>query len=334
MKLLSLAIAAYNMEAFLDQCLKSVTRSDIPDSLEVIVVNDGSKDRTSEIAHAYQKMRPDIVQVIDKENGHYGSCINKGLEVATGKYFRPLDADDWVDTDNLIQLLDKLSDCDADLVITEICVYRKTGKDNIIIPKDVETDKVYDAKSFDVEKTDCSSIFAMHGMTYKTKLLKDIGLKLHTGIHYTDTEYILLPLDRIDSLVFYKLNLYQYNAMREGQSMQKSVQHQSINSFYILSSDLIKYYKERASVNNAVIRSNQRCILRRVFYYFFVSALIFGDSSYPQLQEQIKNIKLLIDDNEELKHDAYNFTYKGIPFVKIWYKYHIRIFDFVPKCLK
>ena len=90
MKLLSLAIAAYNMEAFLDQCLKSVTRFDIPDSLEVIVVNDGSKDRTSEIAHAYQKMRPDIIQVIDKENGHYGSCINKGLEVATGKYFRPL----------------------------------------------------------------------------------------------------------------------------------------------------------------------------------------------------------------------------------------------------
>ena len=122
--------------------------------------------------------------------------------------------------------------------------------------------------------------------------------------------------------------------MREGQSMQKSVQIQSINSFYILSSDLIKYYKEKASLNNAVIRSNQRCILRRVFYYFFVSALIFADSSYPHLQEQLKNIKLLIDDNEELKHDAYNFTYKGVPFVKIWYKYHIRIFDLVPKCLK
>ena len=77
MKLLSLAIAAYNMEAFLDQCLKSVTRFDIPDSLEVIVVNDGSKDRTSEIAHAYNKIRPDNNKVITKEKDTYGSCINK-----------------------------------------------------------------------------------------------------------------------------------------------------------------------------------------------------------------------------------------------------------------
>ena len=135
MKLLTLAIASYNMEAFLDQCLESVTSFDIPDSLEVLVVNDGSNDRTSNIAHVYQKLRPDIVKVIDKKNGHYGSCINEALSVATGKYFRPLDADDWVNTNNLIQLINKLSICTADLVITEICVYKNNGKENLTIPK-------------------------------------------------------------------------------------------------------------------------------------------------------------------------------------------------------
>ena len=334
MKILTLAIASYNMEAFLDQCLESVSNFDIPDSLEVLVINDGSKDRTSNIAHVYQKLRPDIIKIIDKENGHYGSCINEALKHATGKYFRPLDADDWVNTDSLIKLIDKLSTCTADLVITEICVYKKNGKDYLKIPKNIETDKLYDAKTFDVEKNKCASLFAMHGMTYRTQLLKDIGLRLHTGIHYTDTEYILLPLDHIKNLIFYRLNLYQYNTTREGQSIQKSIQHQAIDSFYILSYDLIKYYKNRTPYNNSIVRSNQRCILRRVFFYFYVSALIFGDFSSPRLQEEMKNIEELIADNEELKHDAYNFSYKGIPFVKIWYKYHIRIFNYVPEFLK
>lgn len=330
MKILTLAIASYNMEAFIDQCLESITSFDIPDSLEVLVVNDGSKDRTSNIAHVYQKLRPDIVKVLDKKNGHYGSCINEALSVATGKFFRPLDADDWVNTNNLIQLIDKLSTCTADLVITEICVYKNNSKDNITIPKIIETDKLYDAKSFDVEKNKCTSLFAMHGMTYRTQLLKDIGLHLHTGIHYTDTEYILLPLDHIDNLIFYKLNVYQYNMKREGQSIQKSIQHQAIDSFYILSYDLINYYKNRTPYNNIIVRSNQRCILRRVFFYFYVSALIFADFSNSRLQEEMKNIEELIDDNVEIKHDAFSFSYKGIPFVKIWYKYHIRIFDYLP----
>ena len=56
--------------------------------------------------------------------------------------------------------------------------------------------------------------------------------------------------------------------------------------------------------------------------------------SYMSFQEEMKNIEELIEDNEELKHDAYNFSYKGIPFVKIWYKYHIKIFDYLPKFLK
>lgn len=334
MKLLTLAIASYNMEAFLDQCLESVTDPNIPNTLEVLVVNDGSKDRTSRIAHVYEQMRPDIIKVIDKENGHYGSCINTALKYATGKYFRPLDADDWVNFNNLIALLNKLSSCTADLVITEFNVYKKSGIEHITIPDKIEQDKIYDAKQFDVEKNNCTSLFAMHGMTYRTNVLNNIGLKLHTGIHYTDTEYILLPLDNIESIIFYKLNIYQYNAMREGQSIQKSIQHQAIDSFYILSHDLIVYYKEKAPNNNTIVRSNQRCILRRVFYYFYVSALIFGDFHSEKLKKEMQSIENLISDNEELKKDAYDFTYKGIPFVKIWYKFRLRIFQYLPMFMR
>ena len=100
-KILSLVVPTYNMEKYLPACLDSVTDELIGDSLEVIVVNDGSTDRSPDIIRQYEQKRPDLIKVIDKPNGHYGSCVNAGLAVATGKYFKILDADDWFDTQAL-----------------------------------------------------------------------------------------------------------------------------------------------------------------------------------------------------------------------------------------
>ena len=333
MKLLTLAVASYNMEQYLDRCLESVTGHNIPDTLEVIVVNDGSKDTTTNIAHVYQKLYPHIVRVIDKENGHYGSCINKAIENATGKYFRPLDADDWVNTDNLIQLLHKLESCDADLFVTEFSIYKVSGVESNALPANIIPEQVYDAKTFDVERQNCTALFAMHGMTYRTEVLREAGVKLHTGIHYTDTEYILLPLDHIHTITFFNLDLYQYNMMREGQSIQKSIQYMSIGSFYLLSSSLLKNYLERCQLNNTIVCSNQRCILRRVLYYFFVSALVYGNIHDAKTKQMLFDIFDLVSRNKDLMADSLSFRYKGLSFVKYWYKYNFRIFSLIPKSM-
>jgi glycosyltransferase involved in cell wall biosynthesis len=118
MKTISIIVAAYNMEDYLGRCLDSVVDHKWDDSVEVIVVNDGSKDRTLQIARQYQSEYPQIVTVIDKENGHHGSCTNAALPVAKGKYVKVLDADDWFDTDAFAYLIDKLQTLDSDLVIT------------------------------------------------------------------------------------------------------------------------------------------------------------------------------------------------------------------------
>lgn len=75
----------------------------VSDRLEVIVVNDGSTDGSLDIIRRYEQKRPDLIKVIDKANGHYGSCVNAGLGIATGKYFKILDADDWFDTSALVE---------------------------------------------------------------------------------------------------------------------------------------------------------------------------------------------------------------------------------------
>lgn len=118
-KLLSIVIPTYNMEEWLPRCLDSLANNvSILSDLEILVVNDGSKDRSLEIAQEYASKYPGIIIAIDKPNGNYGSCVNRGLQESTGKYFRILDADDWVDTDGLVSLIELAKTIDVDAIFT------------------------------------------------------------------------------------------------------------------------------------------------------------------------------------------------------------------------
>ena len=333
MKLLTLAISAYNMQEYLGKCLDSVTRPDIPDTLEVIIVNDGSKDKTSEIAHQYEKRFNSIVRVIDKENGHYGSCINKALEMATGKYFRPLDADDWMNTDALVSLLSLLENNDNDLIVTTHTNYLENNRVNHIkIPDSIIVNKQYDLKTLDFQKQKIDCFLKMHTMTYKTSILKNMSLKLSTGISYTDSEYCMFPLDKANSVIFYDLDLYQYNLSREGQTMQQSIITKSVKPFYLISMKMIDYFIKNYDRNNSVVRSNQRCFMRLVIYFFFRAALIFSEGT-EDTKKMLSSLMNQSAQNKELKDDILSLRYRKVPFVYIWYKFKIRILYYFPKFL-
>ena len=108
-KLLTLIVPTYNMEQYLERCLTSlIIDSDQMDLMQVLVINDGSKDRSSEIAHSFEDKYPHTYTVIDKENGNYGSCFNCGIELALGKFIRLLDADDWFNAEGLSEFINHL----------------------------------------------------------------------------------------------------------------------------------------------------------------------------------------------------------------------------------
>ena len=122
-KLLSIIVPSYNMEGYLPKCLESLVVDDneLLQKLDVIVVNDGSKDHTSEIAHEFEAKYPSVFRVIDKENGHYGSCINAGLRIMRGDFVRIVDSDDSVETDEFVKFIKYLGDVkhsDPDVVIS------------------------------------------------------------------------------------------------------------------------------------------------------------------------------------------------------------------------
>ena len=102
MKILSISIAAYNAEKWIERCLDSFCIPEIAADIEVIIVNDGSTDHTEQYAHKYVVLYPDIFRLINKKNGGHGSTINVGIKKACGKYFKIVDADDWVEKEGLI----------------------------------------------------------------------------------------------------------------------------------------------------------------------------------------------------------------------------------------
>ena len=104
MKLISFVVPSYNSEKYLHTAINSLLVAG--DDVEIIIVNDGSKDRTLEIANQYKAKHPTVVNVVDKANGGHGSGVNAGLKVSTGLYYKVVDSDDWLDKDSLLKLMD------------------------------------------------------------------------------------------------------------------------------------------------------------------------------------------------------------------------------------
>lgn len=274
-KLLTLVVPTYNLEQYLPACLQSVTASEVPDALEVIVVNDGSTDNSLGVMKDFERRRPDVVRVIDKPNGHYGSCVNAALEVARGKYFRPLDADDRMDTEALVKFLDNLAHCDSDLVVTLRTEHKSGhGPDPLVVRYPlggVDFGREYDLTQFRIASHNPHDEFNMHSMTYRTDLLRRVRLRHLEGICYTDFQYCFLPIDRARTLTIYPLYLYQYYIGREGQSTSLAAMHRNFRHICKVIKAMTDYLESGQRNPNPVVRANQDHYVNKALDIFAVS---------------------------------------------------------------
>lgn len=247
-KLLTIIVPSYNMEAFLDRSCASLGSSK---TLEVLVVNDGSKDRTSEIAHQWVRRFPKVFKVIDKENGNYGSCINRGLREATGEFVRVLDADDYYETTALNEFLSFLTSVDAagvDAVVSDYDMVDERGMILHSIRYDLPHDCVFGVK----EILPMAKTLAMHGITYRTRLLREMAYHQTEGVSYTDNQWIILPFARVSKLWYFPKTVYHYYIGREGQSMKMPVNAKNVEMSTRMLEDLGRTYrrlKESMSVD-------------------------------------------------------------------------------------
>ena len=118
MKYITFAIPCYNSEAYMEKAINSILPAG--EDVEILIVNDGSPDRTKKIGKQYAERFPSIVRVINKENGGHGDAVNSGLSQASGKYFKVVDSDDWVDEDSLMKLLEVIKGFVSEVVSSNL----------------------------------------------------------------------------------------------------------------------------------------------------------------------------------------------------------------------
>lgn len=196
------------------------------EEIEIIIVNDGSRDRTSEIAHEYMKNYPEIVRVIDKENGGHGDAVNAGLSAAQGRYFKVVDSDDWVDGEALKRILTLVRNLEEDgeqidMLISNF-VYEKAGashKKCVHYRNALPQDEVF--RWDDIGHFRLDQYILMHSVIYRTELLKLIQMRLPKHTFYVDNIYVYYPLPHVRKIYYLDVDFYRYFIGRDDQSVNE-----------------------------------------------------------------------------------------------------------------
>lgn len=226
MKLLSVAVPCYNSENYMENCIQSLLKGG--DEMEILIVNDGSKDRTAQIADEYEKKYPGIVRAIHQENKGHGGAVNTGLEHATGLYFKVVDSDDWLNEEALLKVLQVLETVTRgpETLDALICnyVYEKEGakkkrvmRYHSIFPEN----KVFTWN--EAGNLKLGQYILMHSLIYRTELLRGCGLKLPEHTFYVDNIFAFQPMLFVKNLYYLDVNLYRYFIGRTDQSVNETV---------------------------------------------------------------------------------------------------------------
>lgn len=327
-KLLSIIIPTYNMEKYLDKCLTSLVLKDdaLMKMLEVIIVIDGSTDRSSEIAHTYQDKYPKTFIVIDKENGNYGSCINRGLKESKGKYVKILDADDSFNTIGFEKFLIKISSftTEIDVLLSGYNVVDEEGRIRSKYTRDLSSNKVL--KWDDVNRSFVNGRHvAMHEITYRTSMLKEMNYVQTEGISYTDQEWVFYPMAHAKTFYLINEDVYMYLVGRAGQTMDPIVLQKGVGANIVIAKKMISFYKKNYRediISIEYLKNNLLWLLNHIY-----SICLLSNKEGIELDKLVELNAFLLNASFELYENVENFKtpmFRNISFryAKKWQDAH------------
>lgn len=301
MKILTVVVPCYNSEAYMNKCLKTVISAG--EDVEVIIVDDGSNDRTAEIADGYMENYPDIVKVIHKENGGHGDAVNTGLENATGIFFKVVDSDDWVDTEvyaKVLKVLKKAADSEMDMLLTNF-IYDKAGVKH---KKTMKYDSAFPEKKLiswgDKIKFTKAQYILMHSVIYRTQVLRNCNLKLPKHTFYVDNIFIFKPLPYVRKIYYLNVNLYHYFIGRNDQSVNEKVMISRLEQQIRVNKIMIDIFVEEKEKLNDYLYKYMFQYIDMMMCVSSVMAIISGDSEKLNAKKELWNY--LKNKDEELYH--------------------------------
>ncbi len=257
MKLLTAAIPCYNSAEYMSHAIETLLTGG--EDMEILIINDGSKDDTAKIADEYAAKYPSIIRAIHQENGGHGEAVNAGLRHATGLYYKVVDSDDWVDIPALQKVLSVLRKMvedasNLDMLVANY-VYEKVSlrKHKVIDYKSAMPQDMIFGWS-DTGRFRPSQNILMHSVIYRTKLLRECGLELPKHTFYVDNIFVYQPLPSVKTMYYLDVNLYRYFIGREDQSVNEKIMISRIDQQLRVTKLMIESY-DVTKIKNKKLRN-------------------------------------------------------------------------------
>lgn len=337
MKLLSVAIPCYNSENYMRHAVETLLVGG--EDVEIIIVDDGSSDRTYEIGTELQNAHPGIVKVVHQENAGHGGAVNTGLKEATGLYFKVVDSDDWVKEEAFLEALATLKGLIEDSAAPDmfICnyVYEKVGekKKKVIHYRNcMPQDCIFTWD--DVTHFRTGQFILMHSVIYRTKLLKDCGLELPKHTFYVDNIYVYQPLPQVKTMYYKDLNLYRYFIGREDQSVNENNMMKRIDQQLLVTRTIIDLH-DLTKIKCRSLRSYMSKYLMIMMTISSVFLIKIGTEEALQKKEELwqylesKNKKMYRDISRTvLGTSSKTHSRPGQEVVKFGYEVARKLFQF------
>ena len=231
MKYITFAVPCYNSESYMRRCVDSLLAGG--KDVEIILIDDGSTDGTAAVADSYEMVYPDIVRVVHKENGGHGSGVNKGLELASGLYYKVVDSDDWLDKEAYLKLVSRVKEfCGAgrdefetipDLFICNyVYDHLDEGRSRVMDYRNIfpsEEMRTWNT----IGRFTPSQYLIMHSLMFRTEVLRKSGVRLPEHTFYVDNLFSYQPLPFAENLYYMDIDLYHYYLGRGDQSVNEKV---------------------------------------------------------------------------------------------------------------
>ena len=281
-KILTISIAAYNVESYIRKTLDSLITSGSIDALQILVVDDGGKDGTLQIVKEYEGKYPNSIFGVHKENGGYGSVINTSLRLAQGKYFKQLDGDDWFENENMDALVELLKTVDADYVVTPRWLFNEVDSSKVF----QDYYEKFPEGSYAFDDMEFAEISPMHCSIFRTELLRQNHIAITEHCFYTDLELVYRPVPYIQSVYVWHKPVYVYRIGREGQSVSKT----GIRKHYMEHSkvlwNLVGIYKSFPAEKTARRQFLRRRLLMEIAGHMkYLCYLDHSKENFAQLQQ-------------------------------------------------
>ena len=303
MKYISFVVPCYNSEDYMEKCIDSLLIG--KDDVEIIIVDDGSTDKTGKIADRYQKKYPTIVKAIHQPNGGHGEGINTGLKHATGKYFKVVDSDDWVDKKAYKEILKKVKKIDADLIVMNYVYTYTDGRENQTINFS-NVFKNNEVIGWDqIGRLKATQYLSLHSMMYKKSVLDEAKIKLPKHVFYEDNLFIYLPLPYTKSIYYLDVDFYQYFIGRADQSVQEPQLIKRSSHQVLVTKEICNKY-DLDTIENKKLRKlmYRECVFVMTIGVIF-SRLAYNEEGENQFLELWDSIK---ESNPKLYKRMKHFT--------------------------